>query len=436
MTRPTGQAIRLLAAAALLWPAAPRAAAAQGVPSDTLVVSDLESLLATVRAENPALAAVRIGAEAMAERPDQVGALPDPTFGLSIQPIPIVTARGSQRSQWQVQQAIPFPGKLGLREEAAGWEAEAASSNADRVELDLLERTKTLWYDLSRIARQQALVREFQTSLRTYEDVARTRYEVGEGTQQAVLKAQLERNTLTNRLIELAKMHQSMLESLSQLADRPLAIADSVLFMPDLPATALSSNELLVEARKRRPEVDALDASLRHTDVMIELARKEWLPDFGIGLTYFDIADTDMPPSADGRDAIAIGVTVRIPLQRGRLRSRLEETKLLREQVVARQEALDASFRTEIADLLQRLDREQEQLELFTDALIPQATTTLAASVSAYTTGRATFLDLLDAERMLFNLRWSYEATRSGLLKSGAELERAIGVARLDTLNQ
>ena len=91
---------------------------------------------------------------------------------------------------------------------------------------------------------------------------------------------------------------------------------------------------------------------------------------------------------------------------------------------------------TEISDLLQRMDREREQLDLFTDALIPQATTTLAASVSAYTTGRATFLDLLDAERMLFDLRWSYEATRSSVLSTGAALERAVGVARLDSLNQ
>lgn len=426
----------ILALAALVVPMVPRPASGQALPSDTLVISDLESLLATVRGQNPTLDAARIGANAMAQRPEQVRALPDPTFGLSVQPIPIVTARGSQRSQWQIQQGIPFPGKLALREEAAQWQAAAAEFDADRLELDLLERTKMLWYDLSRVLRQRTLILEFQVSLRTYEEVARTRYAVGEGMQQAILKAQLERNTFTNRLLELAKQRRTILESLSDLANRPVTVPDSIVLVRAFPETTRSGTQLVEAARRNRPEAEGLDASLRYADAMIKLAHKEWLPDFGVGLTYFDIADTKMPPSADGRDALAIGVTVRIPLQRGRLRSRLEETRLLRQQITARQEALETRFRTEIADLLYRMEREQEQLELFTGALIPQATTTLASSISAYTTGRATFLDLLDAERMLFDLRWSYEATRSSLLKVGAELERAVGVARLDNLNQ
>jgi outer membrane protein, heavy metal efflux system len=413
-----------------------RESIAQGHRADTLMVSNLEELLDAVRLANPTLRAASLGAEALDQRPEQVGALPDPTFGLGLQPIPLVTARGSQRSQWQFQQAFPFPGKLGLRADAAAWSARTAEANVGTLEQNLVERTKHLYFDLSRILRQETLVLEFQQSLRNYEAVAQTRYEVGTGMQQAILKAQLERNALSNRLLNLARLRRTALEGLSQLVNRPLGLSATAVGISTLPRVLLSAPEMNAIARENRPETEALSAALRRTETLIELAKKDWMPDFGVGLTYFDLTDGSVPASADGRNAIAIGISVRLPLQRGRLRSRLEETRLLSRQVTAQQEALETSFRTEIADLVYRLEREQEQLNLFADALIPQARTTLAATLSAYTTGRTGFLDLLDADRMLFDLRWSEEATQNALLKAGASLERALGIDRLSDLNQ
>ena len=194
---------------------------------------------------------------------------------------------------------------------------------------------------------------------------------------------------------------------------------------------------LLKIAFKERPEVDALDAAARRADTQIALARKQFLPDFGLNVTYFDVGSADVPPTATGRDALAIGVSIKIPLQRGRLRARLEEARVRRAQVEARQEALETSFQTQIADLVSRLRQEAQQLALFQEGLIPQAETTLQATLSAYTTGRTDFLDLLDAERMLFSLGTGYEDTLARYLKMTAALERALGVtslADLDTL--
>jgi outer membrane protein TolC len=426
--------VALVVGLVLAFSTFPLTAWAQRAPADTVVVGDLGSLLDLVRRANPTLAAARLGASALAQRPEQVGSLPDPTFGFGVQPIPIVTARGSQRTQWQVQQAFPFPGKLGLMEEAAEWEARASVSSADRLEQELLERTKVLYFDLTRVLRQLALIREFQASLANFEAVANSHYVVGTGSQQAILKAQLERNALSNRALELAKSRHTLLESLSQLINRPVALQDSLPSSSTAPDAGLEQAALIETALRNRPETATLDALLNRSTAMIDLAHKEWLPDFGVGLTYFDIADTKMPASADGRNAVAIGVTVRVPLQRGRLRARLKETELMRQQLAARKEALETSYRTDISDLLYQLAREREQIALFADALIPQATTTLAATLSAYTTGRVSFLELLDAERMLFDLRWSYEASRSALLKTGAKLERAVGIGHLDTL--
>ena len=158
------------------------------------------------------------------------------------------------------------------------------------------------------------------------------------------------------------------------------------------------------------------------------------MPDFGFNVTYFDIGRFDVPPTATGRDALALGVSIKIPLQRDRLRARLEEARVRRNQVEARREALGRSFQTQIADLLSRLREEENQLSLYQEALIPQAETTLQSTLSAYSTGRTDFLDLLDAERMLFSLHTGYENTFTRSLKTTAALERALGVPSLADL--
>jgi len=63
---------------------------------------------------------------------------------------------------------------------------------------------------------------------------------------------------------------------------------------------------------------------------------------------------------------------------------------------------------------------------MYGELLIPQAEESLASSEAAYTTNRQSFLDLLDAERVLFQVRLSYHRLLSDYWISLADLERAI----------
>lgn len=405
---------------------------AQPVP-DTLHAPSLPALLSTVRATNPTLAATRLQAEALRTRRAQVSALPDPTVMLTYQPFPVLTARGTQRTQLRLEQPLPFPGKLGLQGDLADRTADIAALEAETLAEDLVFQVKQAYYELYRIQQQQALIRDFQRRLRDFEDAATTQYEVGRGMQQAILKAQLERNTLSKQLLVLARQRQTATETLARLLDRPVAFDDTLRVIP--PAIPpFDEAALLAVARRERPEAGALARAAERADTRIALARKQFLPDFGVSLTFFDIGASDVPPSADGRNALALGVSVKVPLQRGRLHARLEEARLEARQVEARQEALDTGFQTAIADLVNRLRQEDAQLTLYREALLPQAETTLQATLSAYTTGRTDFLNLLDAERMLYTLRSGYEDTLARYLQATAALERTLGLDHLADL--
>ena len=400
--------------------------------ADTL---DLSTLLETIRENNPELRASRLGADALALRRSQVTSLPDPKVGITYQPYPLFTARGTQRTQWRVEQAVPFPGKLGLKGDIADFGAEIARYEALTFEHDLLFEAKRAYFELYRIEQQQGLIRAFQERLQDFEENAATQYIVGTGMQQAILKAQLERNALSQRDLSLELLHRSATETLARLLNTPAREIE--LGELEAPAIMMASEDALLEAALRlRPEAMALAAAEQRTDAQIALAEKEFFPDFGFNVTYFDVGTASIPATATGRDALAIGVSLNIPLWRGRLKSQLAEAKIKKNQVQARIEGLDIAFKTQIADLVSQITQEKEQLTLFEEALIPQAETTRQATLSAYTTGRTDFLDLLDAERMLFSLQTGYQDTFARYMKAIAALERTLGVGSLSDIER
>ena len=141
-----------------------------------------------------------------------------------------------------------------------------------------------------------------------------------------------------------------------------------------------------------------------------------------------------MPPTADGTDALAVMVSAKIPLQRGRLHARLEEARLRQAQVEARQDALDTAIATELADLAYAARREAETLALFRDRLVPQAQATVESVLAAYTTGEADYAAFLDAERTRFQVQLGLEEALGRYLDATARLERALGGAALADL--
>lgn len=397
---------------------------------------DLGDVLRHVREANPSLRAARLGADALGTRAAQASALPDPTVSITYQPLPVLTARGAQRTQWRLEQPIPFPGKLRLQGEVADLGADVAAYEAEALAADLVLQAKQAYYELYRIQQIQAFLRDFQAELGSFEEVAAVRYEVGEGTQQAVLKAQLEKNRLAERVLDLQERRRRAAETLARLTNQPGgARSFQAVRLAPPPVPSLDAARLVEVAYAERPEGAALDAAAAQADRQVALAQKGFYPDFGVGLTYFDIAEADVPPTATGRDALGVGVSVKVPLQRGRLRAQLEEARLRRAEVEARQEALRTEFRTEIEDLRYALEQEAEALVLYRTTLLPQVATTVEATLAAYTTGRADFLSLLDTERSQLDLRTGYEDTLARYLKTTAALEHALGLTSLTELD-
>ena len=408
-------------------------------PSGTPPVLRLDSLLQAAERANPSLLAARLRAEAQARKKRQASALPDPTVQATGHVYPTVTARGPQRSQWQVQQSIPFPGKRELRGEIADLNADVAGAEAEVLAQDLTLQIQRAYYDLYRVQRREEIIRAFGEELRQFESAAATRYEVGDGSQQSILKAQVERGRLELRRENLRAERTSALQSLARLTgrpglrapDRPVEVAEPSDREVGSPPPGSTVAEVRVE--EARPRTEALRRRIEEAEAQTALARRAFWPDFTIGAEYTDVREDDLASTMTGRDAFKVSVGLTIPLWRDKQDARLEEAQVERRRATAELEDFCLQVRTEVADHREQLRRLQRRLTLLQEELIPEAETSLEATLSAYQSGRTDFLDLLDAERTLFQLQLDYEDLYAQTLKTTAALERALGRSALPT---
>jgi outer membrane protein TolC len=93
-----------------------------------------------------------------------------------------------------------------------------------------------------------------------------------------------------------------------------------------------------------------------------------------------------------------------------------------------REETLRTLSEVEAARARARAAR--ERLERFENAILPQAEAAFASSEASYRTGRVDFLDYLDSERMLLEMRRDYAMVKADFGLQLAALERAVGLRR------
>ncbi len=419
--------------ATLLIPTISAGQAPLDVPADTLLT--LGELIEEVSSLNPSLRDSRLENQALLTRHRQVTSWPNPKVMVSFQPIPILTARGFQRSQWRIEQMIPNRGALRLQEKIADHSAEIAGFEAEILEEDLMLQVKEAYYDLYRIQQQEVLIDAFRQRLESFQDIASAQYEVGIGMQQAILKTQLQSNMLTGMKLKLSSERRTAARTLARLQNSySLDALDSHITVDAPPFPDFQNPEVLVSAYRDSPEVAAFEAASQRADAQVALSQKLFRPDIGFFASYFDISRSSEVPTGTGRDAFSVGFVVSIPIDRDRLRARVEEAEIRKDQVKVRQESLETIFQTRLFDFTHSLDEERQQLDLYKTVLIPQANIALSATLSAYTTGRTDYMDLLDAEQMLFTLEFQYEDLFSQYLKGTAMLENILGVTSLSDL--
>lgn len=410
--------------------------------------SDVDSLVALALAANPSIKAAAARADAARARIGPAGARPDPMLMAGVQNFPVSEPGFSDFMTMKmvgISQAIPFPGKLALRTDAAAQEVRTASARIAAAKLDVVRAVKDSYYDLAFADRALQIVERNQEVLGNLAIVVQAHYTTGTGTQSDVLRVRTEIARLSDEATRLSEAKRAALARLNATLDRPsdtpvapavfpiaivrAAVVDSAEHVhftsaalgaraTDSPLLSLDSLQALALAHS--PMIGEHESEIRAQATRLELARKAHLPDFEVSLEYGQRQGES--------DMVSAVISIPIPLQKGRKQD--EEAAAARADLAALEaehRAAVSSLSSEIATCVSDLERARTQLALSTKSIIPQARATLASSTASYQVGRVDFESVIDAQASLFTIETAYWQALTDFAKALAELEHTVG---------
>jgi outer membrane protein TolC len=386
----------------------------------------LATLVEEAQQKNPEIQAATHGYQAASHAAKQAGALPDTQ--IMLQHLSVGSPRpfaGYTNSDFAyvglgASQEFPWPGKRALRAQVAGAQADAMRTQSGAVSRLVVEQVKMTYFKLAYLQATLDILLRDDKLLVEMEQTAESRYRVGQGNQQEVLKAQLQHTRILQEINlhhrEQGQLQAQLKQLLGRTQDSP-DIATETLRERTLPPSA---SELLQQARQNNPEINARERLVQRADLQTELARKEFRPDLGLQYIY---QNTDRK----FRDYYMLTFTVTLP-NRGRKRAELAEATEGRQTAVAELTAEVQRRMAEVQDQYVIAKTSTEQLKIFREGLLPQAQATFNAAITAYQANRQDFETLLSSFRDVLDFEEQYQKELSEHESALARLESLTGV--------
>jgi outer membrane protein TolC len=382
----------------------------------------IEALIEQVLARNPSLPQMIAAWQAAVARYPQVTSLEDPMFGASLAPDAIGhLGDGNRGYRLELSQKYPWCGKLRLRGENALAEASAAENEVEDTRLRLIESAQDAFYEYYLSARALEVSAESLRLLREFRQNAATRYKTGLVPEQDVLQADVEIGRQQERQVTLERMREVAIARIDTLLNLPpdaplppppkeINVADA---LPEAPA-------LRNAALARRPDLQALANRIRAEEAALDLAYKEFYPDFEPMVAYDPFWSEK---ELQGQIGLKMNLPVRLARRRGAITE--AQARIGQRRAELAQQVNQVNF--EVQQAHAQVQESERNAHLYLTTVLPAAEANVKSAQSAYITGKIAFLTLIEAERDVIRLRDRYYEIVADYFRRRAVLERAVG---------
>lgn len=383
----------------------------------------LSQLLAEAEANNPQISAADHGARAARQVAPQITTLPDPKF--TYQQLSVGSSKpfaGYTNSDFAyigvgASQELPYPGKLRARGAVAERDADTKQAEVAVTKTGIADAVKADYLQLAYLQQTLGILRQNEAVLDRLIQDATAHYQVGQGMQQDVLQAQVNRTKIVK---EITMHHQQMGQiqaHLKGLLSRDQGSQDIV--TEDLTETPLkrTSDELLTVVRQNNPQIQVDASSILKQDAQLASAKREGKPDFEVGYMY---QNTDRKY----RDYYMLTFDVRFP-RKSRVNAEIAEATEKRSES---QQVLNAHLQQQLAEVQEeyvKATSDEELLKEYREGLIPQSDAAYRATLNAYASNREPFTHVLSYFTDLLTLKLEYAQTL---------VEHETALAHLETL--
>lgn len=332
--------------------------------------------------------------------------------------------RGNPRNQtWRLSQTLELGGQRGARIALAERGQEQASLNQEARRQDLQARLYTTFMTVLTAQEGERLAQASAALAGKAQSIAERRVAAGKVPPLEATRAGVARASAEVELAQARTRLDSARQGLSAFwggTDQPVADGDwsAVPALPD--------KERLREALSQSAAQKLADADIAQREAELQLVERSALPNITLsgGLKR---------SSNSAESATLLGVSLPLPLfnrQQGKRREALVRI----EQSQAARQATRINAQTALAVAMGRLQAAQAQLAAINTDILPGAEQALKTASQGYELGKFSFLDVLDAQRTLFQARNQYLAALDEAHRAYADIGRLVGFATLTPL--
>ena len=383
--------------------------------------------------QNPGIQAARKRVDAAAMRVPQAASLKDPMLDVTGWPFfPNVpqTASGRMTVDMMVSQEVPWFGKLSTKAAAAEEEVNAARAQLAAAELKVIEEVKRAYYELYYVQKALQVTRQDRAILADLLEVANSLYKTGKTSQQDVLRLDAELSNVDGELIRMEQMRVAAQADLAQVLhvspETPLAAVDT-LSPEDVPS---SLDWLYRQAIVARPELHARLAEIARDRRLGDMARLEFFPDTTFKFGWGEMTTSGaLAPTADGIDNLTVGLSVNLPLYRGRLNAAVREAEATVVARVREYDQMKDETQRDVKLLFTQAASQRDMERLFRESIIPKTRQALEVAVRGYQVGEIEFADLIANWRELLRFHIMQLQLEAQLHQTLASLERVVGLS-------
>lgn len=396
-------------------------ASTPAIPPEPKGDIELREALSLALLHNPELASFSIEVRAAEARTMQAGLRPNPEFNVEVENF---AGSGALRkfdeaeTTIQLGQLIELAGKRRKRTRLASLEHDLAGWDYEVKRADVLTETSKTFVDVLAAQERLTLTQELlRLAEQTFETVS-ARVKAGKVSPVEETKAGV---ALANSRIEHVRARRSLEAARGKLAtawgssaptfDKAVGEIERVL---PIPPTDQLSQEI-----RRNPDIArwAVEKEQRVAALALQEAVRVPDPTLAGGVRYFE---------ESGDHAFVAGISIPLPLfdrnQGGILEARRRLAKAERERATA-----EARAHAALAETVQTLTTAFAEIDALRTAIMPGARSAFEAAGEGYRQGKFGLLDVLDAQRTLFEAIGMYVDALAAYHKGIADLERITG---------
>ena len=377
----------------------------------------LERALQSAFAHNPNLAAAQWEIGVAEGDRQQAGLIPNPQVSWEAED----TRRRSRTTTLMLSQPLELGGKRGARIEVAERAQDAASIELERRRNELRADVFQAFYN-STIAQQRLLLTE--QSLQLAERglrVAQGRINAGKAAPVEAMRAQVQLSQVRLELRRAERDQATAYQQLAQVTGAPQATFTRV-EEPTTALPAIASPQTLLDRLPTTAELRLARLQINQKEASLGLEKALRIPDLtvSIGSQY---SETD-------RERVnLLGVSMPIPLfnrNQGNVLAAARRTDQARDL----RNASELRLRSEVQSGLEQWATANIEVNAFNQVILPAAQSAVDTATRGFEMGKFNFLDVLDAQRTLFEARSQYLQAVADSTDAWVRIERIYGDTR------